>query len=272
MEFKSKYISKKPDLHGRVAYTASENEVWKILYERQIKIIQHRACDEFIAGVQKLHLNKKEIPQLPEVSTHLRALTGWEVAPVTALISAHDFFTLLAHRKFPAATFIRTLTDLDYVQEPDVFHELFGHCPLLTVPLFADFVHTYAELVLSLPQEDWALLQRLFWFTVEFGLIQTKKGLRIYGGGILSSFAETPYSLESCLPQRQWFNPWVALRTPYRIDQLQPVYFVIEHYEQLYRFAQSDVRGCLEKVRSLGEFPPLFEVDPNNPSIHIHAC
>ncbi len=272
IEFHSRYVSKKPDTKGFITYATEENHIWNTLYERQIKIVQGRACDEYLHGLEKLKLNEKAIPQLPEVNKRLDALTGWSVHPVAALISAEEFFTLLAHRQFPAATFIRTMEELNYIKEPDIFHELFGHCPMLTEPVFADFVQEYAKLVLACDKSDWPLLQRLFWFTVEFGLILTDKGLRIYGGGILSSIGETAYAVESPLPQRQLFNTLVALRTPYRIDQMQSVYFVIQSYQELYDFTKNNFSSFLRKAHELGEFSPLFSVEPGNPSIHICAC
>ena len=162
--------------------------------------------------------------------------------------------------------------ELDYVKEPDIFHELFGHCPMLTVKVYADFVHNYALKVLSFPESDWPLLQRLFWFTVEFGLMNTSKGLRAYGGGILSSISETVYSVESNLAMRVIFDPVVAFRTPYRIDMLQPVYFVIDDYHKLYDFVTSNIGELIQQARSLGEYPPFFPVDADNPNIHIYAC
>lgn len=271
-EFHSRYISKKPNTHGFVAYTDEENLVWKTLYERQIKVVQNRACDEYLSGLKKLNLDTQAIPQLPDVNQRLQQLTGWTVYPVTALISAEEFFTLLSKRQFPAATFIRVMEELNYVKEPDIFHELFGHCPMLTEPVFADFTQEYAKFVLTTHKKDWPLLQRLFWFTVEFGLILTPKGLRIYGGGILSSIGETSYSVESNLPQRQLFNPLAALRTPYRIDEMQSVYFVIQNYQELYDFATENLPALLEDAHRLGEFPPLFEAEEGNPNIHIHMC
>lgn len=272
MEFSSRYVAHVPDAQGLVNYSAEENRIWNILFERQIKLLPGRACDEFLAGLETLGINSEAIPQLPEVSQKLKAKTGWEVVPVAALISAREFFELLANRHFPAATFIRCEEELDYVQEPDIFHEIFGHCPMLTDPIYADFVHDYACKVLTFPETDWPLLQRMFWFTVEFGLIHTAKGLRAYGGGILSSISETVYCVESDVPVRILFEPVVAFRTPYRIDMLQPVYFVIESYQTLYDFVLSNVSDLLARTRQLGEFPPFFEVDYNNPNIHIRAC
>ena len=269
MEFVSRYVSHQPDDQGFVRYSPEEHGTWKRLFERQMKRIPGRACDEFIDGLQKLALTAHAIPQLPDVNRHLLALTGWQVAPVASLISARAFFELLARRRFPAATFIRCREELDYVQEPDIFHELFGHCPLLTNPIYADFVHVYAQTVLTQPESDWPLLQRLFWFTVEFGLIRTAQGLRAYGGGILSSTHETVYSVESDVPLRVLFDPLSAFRVPYRIDKLQCVYFVIDSYQQLYDFLATDLQGLIKRARSLGEYPPLFPVETNNPNIQI---
>jgi len=235
-------------------------------------LLPGRACNEFIQGLQSLNLTADNVPQLPDINRRLKAQTGWQVTPVAALISARAFFELLAGRQFPAATFIRTEEELDYVKEPDIFHELFGHCPLLTDPVYADFIHDYARKVLSFPEADWPLLQRIFWFTVEFGLIKTANGLRAYGGGILSSISETVYSVESDLAMRVLFDPLAAFRMPYRIDMLQPVYFVIDDYQQLYDFVTANIAELMQRAHALGEYPPFFPVDEGNPSIHIHAC
>lgn len=272
MQFVSRYVSHRPDAQGRVNYSAVEHETWRILFERQTEILPNRACDEFIQGLKSLNLSAEHIPQLPDVSERLKALTGWQVEPVAALISAREFFQLLSARKFPAATFIRTREELDYVKEPDIFHELFGHCPMLTNSIYAEFVHDYAVKVLSFPETEWPLLQRLFWFTVEFGLIDTNKGLRAYGGGILSSISETVYSVESDLAMRIMFDPLVAFRMPYRIDMLQPVYFVIHDYQQLYQFVLSNIGEIMKRAHQLGEYPPCFPVNEGNPNIHIHVC
>ncbi len=271
MTFISRYVSHKPDSRGFIPYSSEEQETWRILFERQKALLPNRACKTFIAGLERLGLTQT-IPQLPEISEKLKAVTGWQVQAVDALISARAFFTLLADRKFPAATFIRRRKELNYVQEPDIFHELFGHCPMLTDPVYADFVCDFAKKVLTFSEDDWPLLQRLFWFTVEFGLIQTDEGLRAYGGGILSSINETVYSLESDVALRVLFEPVAVFRTPYRIDQLQSVYFVIDNYQKLFGFVTKEIGSYLERARQLKEFPPLFVVDADNPNIHILAC
>lgn len=272
MDFKSSYVAHKPDKQGFIQYSKEEHAVWQILFARQKKLLPNRACPEFLQGLTLLGLSESTIPQLPDVSKRLNKATGWQVAPVAALISARHFFELLAKKQFPAATFIRDEEELDYVKEPDIFHELFGHCPMLTDPVYANFIHDFACFVLTQPEDNWALLQRLFWFTVEFGLIKTKEGLRAYGGGILSSISETVYSVESVEALRVLFDPVVAFRTPYRIDRLQPIYFVIDDFAQLYAMVNSQLSACIDKARALGEYPPLFPVDAHNPNIHIYAC
>lgn len=272
MDFVSRYQAHPTDDAGRVVYSAEEHAVWQQLFSRQMQIVVNRAADAYLQGLTALNMSAEQIPQLPDINQYLMQRTGWHVVPVAALIPARAFFELLAQRCFPAATFIRVQEELDYVKEPDIFHELFGHCPMLVDPIYADFVQRYAQAVLTFPESDWPLLQRLFWFTVEFGLIQTSKGLRIYGGGILSSVQETVYSVESHLPLRVFFDPLVAFRTPYRIDQLQTTYFVIQNYEELYAMATVDLHDMIRQAKLLGEFPPLFQVEKENPNIHIHAC
>jgi phenylalanine-4-hydroxylase len=272
MEFVSRYVSHTPDAAGYVAYSEEEDKVWNTLYLRQQALLSNRASAAFIAGLSALDLSSDNIPQLPDVNKKLHAATGWAVSPVAALISARAFFELLADKKFPTATFIRDKSSLDYVQEPDVFHELFGHCPMLTNPVYADFIHAYAKRVLTFDEADWPLLQRFFWFTVEFGLIQDESGLKAYGGGILSSIGETPYSVESSEAMRVLFDPVTVFRMPYRIDALQPVYFVINSYQALYEFIDADWAELMAHARKLGEYAPYFPVEANNPSIHILAC
>ena len=183
---KSNYIAKTTDDSGKVLYTSEENETWNILIERQLRVIEQRACEEFLAGLQKLALPKDHVPQCAEITEKLQQTTGWSVKPVPALISLKEFFTLLANKQFPAATFIRKREELDYLKEPDIFHEFFGHCPLLTNEAYADFVEWYGKIALTTDSEKiHSLLGRIFWFTIEFGLLQSKEGLRIYGGGIL---------------------------------------------------------------------------------------
>lgn len=272
MEFKSRYKSHQPDEHGYINYSAEEHGTWALLYERQVKLLPGRACDEYMNGLDHLVFTQHAIPQLPDVNKRLKELSGWQVFPVPALISIREFFELLASKKFPVATFIRVREELDYIKEPDIFHELFGHCPMIANPMFADFLYKYACQFLQSPEEDWPLLGRLFWFTVEFGLITTPKGLRIYGGGILSSIGETPYCVESSVPLRALFSPVAVFRTPYRIDILQPIYFVIDSYQMLYELISSNTRNWIKQARELGEFPPFFPVEEGHPAVQINVC
>lgn len=256
---KNQYISKKPNAQGFVDYTDEEHETWQILYQRQMDLLENRACKEYLQGIKNLGLNDRRIPQLPEVNEKMRDLTGWEVAAVPALIDFQKFFELMANKKFPAATFIRTKEELDYLQEPDIFHEIYGHCPLLTLPVYADFMHEYGKLGLRSSHAQRVMLARLYWFTVEFGLIQTNEGLRIYGGGILSSYGESSYSLESQKALRKPLEPLEAFRTPYRIDIFQPLYFVIEDFSELFNLINLDLNKLIAQARTLGMHPPLFE-------------
>ncbi len=253
------YVAKPVDENGVAHYTEAENSVWHDLITRQSKIVAGRACDEYLQGIELLDMSHDRIPQCFEISDVLQKATGWSLEPVPALIPFEKFFHLLANRKFPAATFIRTRDELDYLQEPDIFHEVFGHCPLLTNQAYADFTEMYGKLGLLADKEDRALLARLYWFTIEFGLINTAKGLRVYGGGILSSKEETVYSLESDIPLRRPFDVMDALRTPYRIDIMQPVYFVINTFDTLFELIEMDLVGLIKEARKLGEYPPHYE-------------
>lgn len=254
----TKYIAKKPDNNGLVSYTEQEDQTWNTLITRQLPIVQTRACQEFLDGLEILNFTQDRIPQLSEVNDHLFKTTGWQVAPVSALISFDKFFDLLANKKFPAATFIRTPEELDYLQEPDIFHELFGHCPMLTNQVYADFTAAYGKLGVGASPKVQKLLARLYWFTIEFGLIKTNNNLKIYGGGILSSIGETSYAIESHLPERKDFDPLTILRTPYRIDIYQTVYFVINNYLELYNIMNTDLLGLINQAIVLGDFTPTY--------------
>jgi phenylalanine-4-hydroxylase len=255
----SKYVAREPDASGHVTYTEDEHRIWAELYARQAQVIRGKVCDEFMQGLELLQLPRDRVPQLDEISRVLRRETGWEVAGVPALIPFSEFFKLLADRKFPAATFVRRRDELKYLREPDIFHEIFGHTPLLTNRYFAEFAHTYGKLGLAASEEDRVWLARMYWFTVEFGLIQPPgQALRIYGGGILSSIGETEYALTSDQPLRRRFNVLDALRTPYRIDIMQPLYYVIEDLRELYEIAGMDVMGLVREAKALGLHAPLF--------------
>ena len=252
------YVSKTPGADGRIAYSDEENAVWQDLIERQLPMLPGRVCDEYIAALDIMQLPRDHVPQLDEVSAILREHTGWSVQPVPALIGFAEFFELLARKRFPAATFVRRREDMDYLEEPDIFHEIFGHTPLLTDYRFAAFTEAYGKAGLAASPQDRAMLARLFWFTVEFGLCDSGDGLHSYGAGIVSSPGELVYALESDTPERLPFDPVEALRTPYRIDIFQPVYFVLDDFDQLFELAQSDLGGLIREARRRGMHAPRF--------------
>lgn len=253
----SAYIAKPVDATGIAHYTDEENATWQTLMTRQQPILKHRACDEFIQGLAQLQLPEDRIPQCKEVSAVLQNLTGWALEPVAALISFDKFFNLLANRRFPAATFIRRKEELDYLKEPDIFHEIFGHCPLLTNPAYAEFVHAYGKLGVNASPKERVLLARLFWFTIEFGLLNTPEGLRAYGGGILSSAEETVFCIESKAAERKPFKVEDALRTPYHIDAIQPTYFVLDRFDELFELTQLDLLHYVREALQAGDYAPL---------------
>ena len=251
-----RYVSKAVGADGYVPYTDQENKVWKILYDRQIKVLKGRACQEFIDGLKTLNLSKDKIPQPKDINEALSKVTGWGVETVDAVIPPGEFFELLANKKFPAASFIRTEEELDYLREPDIFHEIFGHCPLLTVPAYADFVENYGKIALTATAKQQKYLFRLFWFTIEFGLIKTSEGLRIMGGGILSSYQETLEALVAEQTGREDFAMEKALRTPYRIDMVQTHYFVLNNFDQLYDVLGKDILDHVDRAISLPDITP----------------
>ncbi|MCH7369807.1 MULTISPECIES: phenylalanine 4-monooxygenase [Aeromonas] len=266
----SLYTAHQADEQGVIHYRDEEHGTWQILIERQLAALEGKACDQYLTGLARLNLPLDRIPQLGEINAVLQPATGWSVVAVPALISFDRFFSLLANRQFPVATFIRRRDELDYLQEPDIFHELFGHCAMLTNPAFAHFTHVYGQLGQKASKEDRVYLARLYWFTVEFGLVQGElaegnEGLRIYGGGILSSIGETAYALGG-VPVLQPFDPIEVLRTPYRIDIMQPIYFVLPQLDELYRLADQDIMAMVGEARRLGLHAPRFV-----PGVSQHA-
>lgn len=256
---KPTYVSKQPNKEGLIEWTVDENRTWNTLIERQSEIVKTRACSEFLEGLERIGFSKDRVPQHTEINRRLADFTGWEVEVVPALIPAKEFFTLLANKKFPAASFIRIPEELDYIQEPDIFHEFYGHVPLLTFPDYANFMEEFGKIALSVSPKDRRRLFRLFWFTIEFGLLKTNQGIKAYGGGMLSSIHETVYSVESTVPQRVQFDSLTALRTPYRIDIPQPLYYVLNDFSDLYKILNQDVVALMEESKELGDFEPLFE-------------
>ena len=257
----STYVAKTPDEQGYIHYTETEHQTWAQLYAHQIQRLPRYVCPSFMRGLDLLQLPSDRIPQCEEISTVLRASTGFEVAPVSALIPDEEFFRLLSERKFPAATFIRRQDELNYLQEPDLFHEYFGHCPMFTDSAYADFSQAYGEHALAANTDDRALLARLYWFTIEFGLLKTEQGFRAYGGGIISSPGELAYSVEDERPERHPLTTLEVLRTPYRIDQMQPIYFYIKDYQDLYKIMDEQLPALISEAHALGDFEPTFPTE-----------
>jgi phenylalanine-4-hydroxylase len=217
-------------------YTADEHAVWDFLYRRQVGILQDRADPAMLRGLETLNLNRGGIPNFSEINVELKARTGFEVVAVPGLVPDEVFFNHLANRRFPAGQFIRTRAQLDYLQEPDIFHDVFGHVPLLTDPVFADYMEAYGRGGLrAMKFGRLKNLAALYWYTVEFGLIETPKGVRIYGAGISSSKDESIFALEDPSPNRIRFDLERVMRTRYRIDDFQQTYFVIRSYDDLFR-------------------------------------
>ena len=231
-------------------YTAAEHAVWKALYERQTALLRGRACDEFVAGLQALPIAADRIPDFERLSDVLVPRTGWRIVAVPGLVPDEVFFDHLAHRRFPAGQFIRRADRLDYLEEPDVFHDVFGHAPLLMNPVIADFIQAYgvgglrAQRLGTLP-----LLARVYWYTVEFGLVQQAEGLRIYGAGIVSSRSESVFALEDDSPHRIGFELERVMRTRYRIDDFQECYFVLDRLDQLLELAHIDFASVYSRAQ-----------------------
>src|SRR5690606_27137760 len=238
------------------AYTQVEHDTWNTLYARQIKILPGRASDQFMHGLEALDLNSGGVPDFAVMNPKLQALTGWTVVAVPGLVPDEVFFDHLANRRFPAGQFIRKPDQLDYLQEPDIFHDVFGHVPMLTDPTFADYMEAYGkggQRAASLGRLK--NLARLYWYTVEFGLMETPEGLRIYGAGIVSSRTESVFSLEDPSPNRLGFDLVRVMRTLYRIDDFQQVYFVIPSLEFLLEQTTRDFGPVYAQLEGAEDLP-----------------
>jgi phenylalanine-4-hydroxylase len=238
-------------------YTPQEHAVWKMLFERQTRLLPGRACDEFVAGMRALPIGAEEIPDFRRLSDVLVKHTGWQVIAVPGLVPDDVFFEHLANRRFPAGNFIRKAQDLDYIEEPDVFHDVFGHVPMLMNPVIADYIQAYG--VGGLRAKKLGVLQqlaRVYWYTVEFGLVEQHGGLRIYGSGIASSYTETQFALEDDSPNWLRFDLARVMRTRYRIDDFQETYFVLRHLDDLLRLARIDFAPLYEQNRNAPEYEP----------------
>ncbi|MCP9221993.1 phenylalanine 4-monooxygenase [Erythrobacter sp. LQ02-29] len=221
---------------AQTRYDSEDDAVWNDLFARQMEVLLGRAASAFLAGLEKLDLGRGGVPDFGDLSEELGKLTGWSVVPVPMLIPDHVFFWHLANRRFPAGNFIRTRETFDYIQEPDVFHDVFGHVPMLTDPVYADYMQEYGKAGWkAMHHNRLKALGALYWYTVEFGLLREEEGLRAYGAGILSGPTEAVFAVEAQSPNRIMLNVDRVMRTDYVISDLQPTYFVIESFEDLYR-------------------------------------
>lgn len=242
------------------AYTADEHAVWDTLFARQVAMLERRAAPAFLEGLDVLRLSKPGIPDFEELSQRLFGATRWTVVAVPGLVPEEVFFEHLANRRFVAGRFIRTASQIDYLQEPDVFHDVFGHVPLLANPVFADYMQAYGQGGLrAMRYGAIHQLARLYWYTVEFGLIGHGGALKLYGSGIVSSYGESVFALDDPSPNRIGFDLKRVMRTKYRIDDYQQCYFVIDSFEDL-------LRQTLET-----DFGPLYGEIATLPEIEIEA-
>lgn len=253
----TKYQAKTPDDQGYIAYAPEEDAVWADLYAQQAPNVARHAAKPYLEGLSRIDLPRSRVPQCPDISMRLRDMTGWQVEPVPALIGFGRFFGMLSNRTFPAASFIRSREDFDYIEEPDIFHELFGHTPLLTDPRFAAFSQAIGDAGTKAEAQDYAWLIRLYWFTIEFGLMRENGVLKSLGSGLASSPTELPHAV-STTPEHRDFDIIDILRTPYRIDIHQPVYFVIDDLDHLFEAADRDLLADIVEARRLGLHPPKF--------------
>jgi phenylalanine-4-hydroxylase len=246
------------------SYSPAEHDRWDRLFRRSQAILKDRACDEFLAAMSALQLSEAGIPDLEKLSDRLEKITGWRIVPVAELVPDDIFFNHLANRRFPAGAFIRPEAQMDYLEEPDIFHDVFGHVPLLANPVFADFMQAYGKggqraIDLGCLKN----LARLYWYTVEFGLIHSAAGLRIFGAGIMSSITESVFALESSSPHRVAFNLERVMRTNYIIDDFQQTYFVVDNFQSLLDECYRDFGPVYARIAAASDIAPdqLIESD-----------
>jgi phenylalanine-4-hydroxylase len=251
------------------SYTPAEHEMWDRLFARQLELLPGRVTPAFLDGVDVLRMSKPGIPDFDELSEKLQKLTGWRVAAVPGLVPDEDFFRHLANRTFVAGRFIRRPDQIDYLQEPDVFHDIFGHVPLLANPVFADYMQAYGEGGLrSLEFGALKQLARLYWYTVEFGLVRDGADLKLYGAGIVSSRSESLFALDDPSPNRIGFDLRRVMQTDYRIDDFQQTYFVIDSFDDLLRQTLETDFGPLYRALGAAEDQATDAVLPSDRVLH----
>lgn len=240
------------------SYSPEEHDRWDRLYRRSAALLQSRACPEFLEAMDMLQLSASGVPNMERVSDRLEKITGWRIVPVTDLVPDEIFFDHLAHKRFPAGAFIRPETQLDYLEEPDIFHDIFGHVPLLANPIYSEFIQAYGQggrraMELNMLPN----LARLYWYTVEFGLVRSGSELKLFGAGIMSSMTESIFALESTSPHRIEFDLERVMSTNYVIDDFQQTYFVIDSFEAL-------LEACYK------DFAPVYASLEDQPTIEPH--
>ncbi len=253
---------------GWARYTAQEHATWQTLYARQSRLLPGRACAAYVQGLQALPISARQIPDFAQLNEVLYRRTRWQLVAVPGLVPDEVFFEHLANRRFPAGNFIRQPHELDYLQEPDVFHDVFGHAPILMNPAMADYIQAYGEGGLKAQRLGFlAQLARVYWYTVEFGLVQEDGQARIYGAGILSSASESVFSLDDDSPHRIAFDVERVLRTRYRIDDFQESYFVLRDLDQLLELARIDFTPLYRRIAGRPELEP-GDVLPTDTVLH----
>ena len=253
------------------AYTSADQAMWRNLYSRQSRIARDHACEEFLEGLQLLNLGDR-VPELTRVSDALYARTRWRLVAVPGFIPDVAFFQHLAQRRLPVTVWLRKPEEMDYLVEPDMFHDFFGHLPMLLHPVFADYVQLFGQRGLEAAGENaLPMLARLYWYTVEFGLIETPRGLKTFGSGILSSAGETPFSIQSAVPHRVRFELERVMRTRYMIDEFQKTYFVVQSLNELQDAVAADLRPLYPKLAQLPELAPT-QTYPGDRTLEPHRA
>jgi phenylalanine-4-hydroxylase len=250
---------------GWERYSAEDHATWGVLFERQKRALKDHVCREYLDGLEALGIGPEGVPDFGRMNARLRRITGWEVVAVPGLIPSRPFFQLLADRRFPAGTFIRSRAQLDYLEEPDIFHDVFGHVPLLTNPAYADYMNEYGRIGLdAIERKGVKFLARLNWYSIEFGLIRKPEGIRIYGAGIVSSFGEAKYVTGDASANHLAFALERVLRTGYYIDDFQATYFVIDRFDDLFDvLRRTEFVPLYDRLRALSTHTP-FEILPED--------
>lgn len=237
-------------------YTKNEHSTWELLISNRMTNLKKEACNLYLTGLHNLKLPTTYIPTYQEMNSLLQGFTNWRIVPTTELITSSNYFKMLANCEFPAITSIRPLHEIDYYSsaKPDVIHEYFGHAPFLINTDYANFMQRLAKLALTRSKKEQVLLGRLFWFTIEFGLIQTEEGLRVYGAGIIPSKSETQHALYDTNVERREFTLTDVLRTPYSALKKQKIYYVMPSFEDLFALSYADLSDDLSRAVQLGSF------------------